>query len=249
MDAGWRRLFGRLDAGPWYDEPPMTPSRRAGIGRLQGAVALARARLRSSGGGRAARISAVIIFIGFAIAAAVLRSSEGPEAALSSLVGSAARWLGVLAASPVAFATAEDRGARDRADGIDALVASRGVSPGGLESARVVAAMTEIARVIAVPLIALAVLVAAMAGRVSTVLNRLSLVGGALGFAIVTGVALGGLGALVGRASGKRGRTVLFAVLILPWILGELAGHSSWSLPGALGALVDFTFGSGRGAG
>jgi hypothetical protein len=71
--------------------------------------------------------------------------------------------------------------------------------------------------------------------------------------AVVAGVTLGGAGAVCGRIGRARGRWLLLAVIVGPWVLADLAGHGAWSIPGALGAVVDFVLGArhlaGAGAG
>jgi hypothetical protein len=50
---------------------------------------------------------------------------------------------------------------------------------------------------------------------------------------------LGGLAALCSELGRGRGRALLLAVLLVPWAVGDRAGHPEWSIPGALGrALV-----------
>jgi hypothetical protein len=222
---------------------PTHPNRQDGRRRILGAVALARVRLRSSAGGRAARLMGGMVAAGFAVVAVVLRVSDGAEAQLSGLVITAAHWIAWIAGAPLAFAAAEDRRAIDRAEGIDALAAARGVSAAGLESARLLAAMAEIARAIGLPLVLLAALTAGVADRSSVALHRAGLAAGAAAFAIIAGVTLGGFGAACGRIGRERGRWLLFAVIAGPWVLADLAGHGAWSIPGALGAALDFALG------
>lgn len=221
----------------------MPSIRQAGLSRARGAVALSRARLRTLGGARVARTLAWLAALGFAGTAVVLRVSDGADASLSGLVVSASHWIPWLAGAPLALAAAEDRRALDRHDGIEALAAARGLSPVGLESARVLAAMAEIASVIAVPLVVLALVTAALAGGGGIALHRAMLGLGAVGFALVAGVTLGGVGSACGRLGRARGRWLLVAVVLGPWMLADLAGHGAWSIPGALGAVLDFALG------
>lgn len=218
----------------------MLSTKEARVRRARGAVALARARLRAVRGARAARASAWMIAIGFGVAAVVLRVSDGADAALGGLVISAARSIAWLAGAPLALAAAEDHRAADRRDGVLALAAARGVSPEGLASARVVATMAEIANVLGLPVLLLALLTAALSGRAGAAIDRVALGLGAVAFAIVAGVTLGGLGAASARIGRERGRWVLFALVFAPWALADLAGHGAWSIPGALGAVLDF---------
>lgn len=205
--------------------------------RARGAFALARLRLRAAWGVRAARVLAVVTALGFGVAALVLRAGDG--AALGGLPVVAVQCLGWLAGAPIALAAAEDLRAQDRRDGIVALAAPRGTSPSALVSARTFAAMTEIAFVIGAPALVLSLFTAALAARPGVALARVGLGLGAASFAVVAGVVLGGLGAACARVGGPRGRLLLMAVVLLPWALADLTGHGGWSIPGALGAVLD----------
>ncbi|MFT3768629.1 MAG: hypothetical protein QM820_24550 [Minicystis sp.] len=222
----------------------MPSTQQAGLRRSQGAVALARAQLRASRRARAARIGAWLVVIGFAGVAVVVRAGDGAEASLSGVVARAAYWVVWLAGAPLALAAAEDHGAVDRRDGVQALAAMRGVSAAGLGSARVLAAMAEIASTMGVPLFLLALLTAGLAGRAGAAMYRVGVGVGAVAFAVVAGVTLGGLGAACGRIGRSRGRWLLAAVVLGPWLLADLAGHGAWSIPGALGAVLDFALGA-----
>src|SRR4051812_36668390 len=107
--------------------------------RARAAVALARARLHGTGGARAARFFTWLVVLGFGGSAVALRVADGAEARLEGLILGAASWIVWLAAAPLSLAAAEDRRALDRSDGVEALAAARGISPAGLESARVLA--------------------------------------------------------------------------------------------------------------
>ena len=87
-------------------------------------------------------------------------------------------------------------------------------------------------------------LTAALAGHGGVALHRLALGVGAAGFAVVTGVTLGAVGSACGRVGRARGRWLLAAVVVGPWMLADLVGHGAWSIPGALGAVLDFALGA-----
>jgi hypothetical protein len=220
---------------------------RAGWSRARGVIALCRARLRATGGGRAARALGVLCAGGFAAAAIALRAADGADASLSGLTIACAHWLPWIAGAPLSLAAADDREGADRRDGIEALAASRGVSPAGLAAARVLAAMAEIAAAIGIPLVTLAALTAALAGRSAAVLARIGIAAGALIFAVIAGVTLGGAAAASARFGRARGRWLFAAIVLGPWILADLAGHGAWSIPGALGAALDFVLGARSG--
>jgi hypothetical protein len=206
-----------------------------------------RARLGRHRWARVGKALAWALTGGLAAMAVGERMSEGADVSLRGLVVLAAHGVPWLVGAPIALAAAEDHAAADRHDGILALAASRGVSPSGLGAARVLAAMEEIAWGIGAPLATLALLTAALAGRVPAVLDRVGLALGVAAFAMVAGVVLGGLGAACGRLGGARGRWLLLAIVVGPWMLADLAGRGAWSIPGALGVALDLVLG-GRGA-
>ena len=156
--------------------------------RQQSLVALCRARLAGTRGGRFGRVFATIVTGGFAAVAVNLRVNHRPDASLSGLTLGAAPWITLVSGGALAFAAAEDRAAADRREGIEALVAARGFSPASLEAARVLAAMSAVATAIGAPLALLALLTALLAGRAAAVIHGAGVGLGALGFALVAGV-------------------------------------------------------------
>lgn len=218
----------------------MPSNRQASVRRSQGAVALARARLRRRGGVRIARASAWLLAIGCGAAAVALRAHDGPDVSLVGLVSVAAHGIAWISGAPIALAAAEDHRAADRREGVLSLAAARGVSSSGLAAARVLGAMAEIATAIGGPLVALSLLTAGLAGRAAAAAHGIGIALGVALFALVAGVTLGGIGAACGRAGGGRGRWLLAAIVIGPWVLADLAGNSALSIPGALNAALDF---------
>ncbi|UQA55718.1 hypothetical protein [Polyangium aurulentum] len=187
----------------------------------------------------------------FAVMAAALRAGDGPSAPLEGIVELGAASIAWAAATPTALAAARNRGAHDRADGIEALAATRGIHARGLEAARAVAAMMQIARTLGIPLVGLALLTAALAGSFRGALARIGLAVWLAVFAAIAGVTLGSLATLCSRFGGRRGRLLLAVVVVVPWMLAALADSTVYSIPGALGAVLSFAFelaGGGAGA-
>ena len=212
-------------------------------------VALARERIHRTGGARLGRTFAWLSTGFFAVTAIVLRISDGELVALSGLLRSAAVWAAWLAGAPIALAAAHDRRGRDRADGIDALAAARGAPRGAVEAARTLAAMMEAAAAVGVPVVLLAALDAALSGSFRVLGLRLAAMLAVAVFAATTGVTLGGVAAASGRIGGARGRSLFMAIVIAPWLVADFFGHASWSIPGALGALLSFGIGLASGGG
>lgn len=206
---------------------------------LRAAVALGGAELRAARGGRLGLAMAAVISAGCGGMVIALRLDDR-TAPIDDLLGAVAGGLAWAAAGPIALAAAHDRPAADRQSGVEVLAAARGVSPASLHDARSLAAMLEIARVIALPSAALSALSALLSGSAWAGLQDLALGAGLALFGVVTGVAIGGLAAASGRVAGGRGRALLAALILVPWALAALAGDATWSLPGALGAFLSF---------
>lgn len=215
--------------------PPVGPGRV----RFRRAVTLARARLRATTGGRIGAVLSAVLTIAFAVIALALRVGDGADISLGGLLATATRAIAWAAGAPIALAAAHDRARADRADGIEALAASRGVSRFALESARTLAAMIQVARAIGVPVLVLSIIAVALAGSLPASARHAALAAGLLAFAAVAGFTIGGLAALCGRLAGARGRTTLAALFFLPWITADVLGYGAWSIPGALNAAID----------
>ena len=222
---------------------PTPRSTRALRGR--GLVALTARRLRASAGGKVATLAAISVVLAFGGIAVAIRSVDGSLAPLEGLVPTAARWLAWVVAAPLALAAARDRRLLDRREGLDALAAARGFSAAALEAARALGAMRTISAALGVPLIALTLFTAALAGSAQLATARLGVAVLAGAFAVIAGVTLGGLASICARVDRARGRLLLFAVVAGPWMLADLLGHGAWSIPGVLAAVLDFTLRGG----
>jgi hypothetical protein len=221
-------------------EPAASPRPRPTSAAQRALIALARERLRQTKGGRWSAILGLLLMTGFGLVALVLRADDGPDVALGGLFETAARTIAWAAGIPIGLAIAHDRGRADREAGVEALVAARGASRSALEAARTAAAMLQATIAIGLPLIVLALLGVALAGSVTSALRHLGLAAGLAGFSILAGVTIGGVAAACGRLGARRGRSLLAIVILVPWILTDLAGLRAWSIPGALSAALTF---------
>jgi hypothetical protein len=224
---------------------PLSTNRSARVLRGRGLYALAAQRLRASLGGRIAVIASIPTVLTFAVIAVAIRSNDGPTAPLEGLVPAAARWLAWVVGAPLSLAAARDRRLLDRRDGVEALAAARGFAASALDAARALGAMTTIARAVGVPLVALALFTAALAGNARLIAARVGVAVLAAAFAAIVGVTLGGLASLSARVGHARGRSLFIGLVVGPWILAELLGHGAWSIPAALDALLDFVLRGG----
>lgn len=213
--------------------------------RRRAAVRLCRARLRATFAGRAAWSLAIASSMGAVAVALALRLADGPRADLDGLVPLAAALGAWLSGAPLAIASAADRAASDRRDGIEALALGRGISADALASSRVVASAIEIAIASALPAIAAAITVIAASGSFGMAIVRLRSLAGAALVAVVLGVTLGLIASVCGRIAGARGRSLFLAVVMGPWVALGLVDRAAWSIPGALAALIDLVLGAG----
>lgn len=214
---------------------------------FQARVALCRERLRSAGLAQLGRVGAWGVALALGGVAIVSRLGEPLGLDARGLVAEAACASFWVAALPIALAAADDRARVDREEGIALLVASRGGSIDGLAIARLVAAMGSVAIALALPTfaVALAALGTWSPGEGFGRLARGLLAAGL--FALSGGVVLGSAASLCERAALRRGRSLLFGLVLVPWILADLVGRPSLSIPGALDALVSLSLGVGRG--
>jgi len=190
----------------------------------------------------------MLVAIVFAILALILRIADGVTW-FPGLIETALYWILWIAGGSVALVAANDRPGADRADGLESLVASRGASPEALAASRVLAAMVELAVVIGAPAVALALFTAAIAGTLEMALRHLAFVLAVAVFAAIAGATLGGLASACSRIGAARGRSLFAAVVIVPWLLADLAGRGAWSIPGALRAVLSFSLRVAAGGG
>jgi hypothetical protein len=216
---------------------PAPPQRnpRLAAGRARGALALARARLGHTATARVGFAAALVTALGFGIVAFVLRASGSTSFGI--LLTACARSVAWVGGASLALAVAHDRATFDRRDGIDILAAAHGISDTLLESARVVAAMVQIALVVGIPLVLVGLALTPLGSR-EAALRHLGATGALASFAVVAAVTLGGAAAACGRVGRRRGRLLFAVIVLVPWALADIAGHPSWSIPGALDAVL-----------
>jgi hypothetical protein len=189
------------------------------------ALRLSMRRVGGTLGGRLGWLGAIVVAVAFSAAAA-----SGDD-----VVGDAVRVLCWIAAGPAALAASRAPALRDRSDGIELLASLKGIGPARWRRTRVAAAASSCALRVVIPAIA----VAATAVVVSPTLPVFSRAGGALFGAAAAGAVIGLVAAVCGEAGGERGRTLFAAVVLLPWMLGDLWSVPSLSLVGVIDAGLD----------
>lgn len=233
------------DPSPQEGSSPAHPAARAQRTRaFRVAIDLCRARLAASRSGRFARGTSLAI-AGFAFVIALsVRAADGPAAPVGGLLRKAAIALAWISGGLLTLAVAKDASASDRADGIEALVAARGIGASLLRVARTLGSMEHITRTIGFPLVAFGLATAALASDVPTAVRRVIAAAFLFVWAIVAGVTLGGLAALCARLFGARGPSALLTIVVGERILVGSLGLAAWSLPGALDAVLSLVLGA-----
>lgn len=208
-----------------------------------------RARLRRARGARFARYLGFALIGLFGGGAIALRSIDGRTAAIEGYVVLAARVAALVSGSLVALSAANQRGFIDRREGVELLSAMRGVRGFALDAARGIGTALEIARVVALPPVAVGALTVALAGSGASAIERTGVVAAVLLFALMVGLVLGAVTTALDRLRPAGARGWLLAVLILPWALFETVGVRGLSIPGFLAGVLDVSlrvFGMGR---
>lgn len=195
-------------------------------------VSLCRQRIRRRFGARLAWLLALSVALVFGAIGA--GADAGTDA--SVLLGNAMRWLCWVGAGPLVASVALSPRARDRQDGVVALVARHGVAEPRLATGRFIAAATETTLRVLVPALLACAMIAA-AGRLHA---GPVLVAGVLATSLLAGASLGALGASCGLWGGERGRLVLVALVVLPWAVADQWSMPALSVPGALDAAIVF---------
>ena len=177
---------------------------------------------------------AVTAAVGFA---AVATRRQG-SAALEGIVRLAAETTAWAGAAPLALAVAHERERTDRRDGIEALALARGFRRDALHGVRTLAAVAEALLVVGVPLEGIALAILAVSRGAPSFAAALGFMVALAAFAVCVAVTVALTATLCGRAFGARGRTALVLVVFVPWLAAKTTGDATWSIPGALDALL-----------
>jgi hypothetical protein len=139
-------------------------------------------------------------------------------------------WLG---AGLACLGTARDLSAAAEADGTMALASQRGFSRDDLGRAHWIASMTTIARATLGPGLLLVVLVLLTSRSMAELAGRALFGLGAIAYLVALALALGALGRASVWISARRGRTVLVALVLVPYLLErtvpEVGGVTAWA--------------------
>lgn len=233
-----------LSMGPQATPNPGARARALRTLAFRATVELCRARLAAAGSGRFARIAAVLIAAGTFVIALSLRVTDGPATPVGGLLRKAAIATAWMAGGAIALAASRDAESVDRAEGVEALVAARGVGAGLLRAARTLGGMTLIGRTVGVPLAVLALGTAGLAPDVASALRRVVAGVALLLWGVIVAVTLGALAAASARFFRARGATALVVLVIGERLIADAAGLGAWSVPGALEAALSIALGA-----
>lgn len=194
------------------------------------ALSLSMRRLAATFGARLGWLGALVVGLVFAGSAA-----SGDDFTMQGV-----RALCWVAAGPAALAASRAPSLRDRADGVDLMAGTRGIGDRALRRSRLAAAALGCALRVVVPTVAIAV----TALIVSASLVSLARAGGALVGGALAGAVVGLVGAGCGELGKERGRALFAAVVLLPWVLGDVWSVPALSLVGAIDAGLSWVAGA-----
>lgn len=229
---------------PALPASPLASARARRTLAFRATADLVAARLGATSSGRIARWAAAAVAIATFGVALALRMEDGPATPVGGLLRGAAGAIAWLSGGALALSASRDAEAADRAEGIEALVAARGVGAGLLRAARTLGTTALIARVVGVPLAVAALATAGLAADVSTALRRVAAALALLAWGGVVGVTLASLAAASARFFGKRGPTALVVFVLGERLIAEALGAGAWSVPGALNAALSLLLGA-----
>jgi hypothetical protein len=191
---------------------------------------------------RLGRAYAIGIGVSYAAVALFAPPSIGGAAKLWVRCVATASWVAGIGA----LSLARDLAARDAAQGLTSLSRLRGHGEAELERARTAAGALRLGSTVLVPglILALALVVRFHTWRGALV--ALALAGFSLPYAALVGGTLAPLARACSRWLPGRGRLLLLAVTLGPWLLGLGLNAQLPSLPGAYGWLLAHLAGSFR---
>lgn len=213
-------------------------------------VQLAGWRLAASGHWRAARALSVLVSAFFTLSVLFL-ALHGQGARVGNVPARAALVLAWTSGVIVAWWNATDRAAADRSDGILSLARCHGLSLASLPAARAVAASLRLSLLLMFALLPVSLASAFAAPAWPLLLSRLAAMLPLALFAVVAGLVGGALASACSALSPRHGRSLLTAVVLLPWALDGVvtAGRAgAGSLPGLLSTLASLASRMGSGA-
>lgn len=169
---------------------------------------------------------------------------EGVEGA--AVVDHALVWIS-WAGGAAAWAAARNVEAEEARLGLPSLASLRGTSPRAFFIARTVATAALVARAVALPAMLLAVC-SGLLGRASGgAVTTIKTTGGVFVYALLFGIAFGGVARLSSQVSARHGRIVFVALVLGPELLRGVIGDVP-TLVSGFGMLIELMTGMGSAA-
>src|SRR5258706_2539953 len=184
-------------------------------------VILLRGALARRWGVRAARIYAVMVTISVTATIWILARHFGPDMTTVSLVARSAALLTWIAGGIAALALAVPPKDTALALGIAALASAHGIDDRTVARAEMAATIRLLGEVIVVPITGIALFVSLIVagGKLDGAIWPIL---GSVLFGLVAALLLGVVTSACRRWAGPRGRSLLVAVVLAPWVLSEL---------------------------
>jgi hypothetical protein len=189
---------------------------------------------------RAAKLYAFGVFVSYAVAISVARGS-GRSAAIQGFLHSALIALSWVVGALAALGTAHGLSEQPERDGLRALAVQRGFSSPAILRARTLAGALRIARLIAVPALALVGVAVARGQALAWALATLPAV---LAYAAGLGLCLAALAHFSSQLSPRHARGLLVALVLGPLLISQ-AYSAVPSVPGLFAAWLDQLLGAG----
>ena len=202
-------------------------------------IILLRGALARRWGVRAARIYAVMVSLSVTATIWFLARRFGPDTSTVSLVARAAALLTWIAGGIAALSLAVPPKDAALSNGIAALASAHGIDDATIARAEMAATVRLLGEVIVVPVTAIALFVSLIVAGGKLDGGIWPILGSVL-FGLVAALLLGVVTSACRRWGGPRGRTLLVAVVLAPWVLSELLlprGGDLLSIPGLLGRI------------
>lgn len=213
------------------------------------AVQLSSWRLAASGSWRFARGATIALSAWFALSVVYL-GLKGQGVHVAGVLGRAAIVIGWVAGVIVSWWSATDRAGADEVDGVIGLARCHGLPLEWMPLARALAAWARLFLLVLAALLPVLIATIAASPSLALVAWRSSALLPIMLYACAVGLVGGALASACGAISPRRGRSLLAALVLVPWALDGVfvGGHAhAGSLPGLLGFLA--TLASRMGAG
>jgi len=205
------------------------------------AIRLAQLLFSQSKGVRLAQLLSITASLAFCSSMVFLSLHHQPSS-IMHIVPRALCCIACICATIIGWIGATNQEAGEKSLGISDLAKSHGVSAPQLHLAKAIVATTHTAKLVFLSAIPLVIVAASLAHSLRGAALRIAAVFPAMLFAAATGLLAGALSNACAWLSPTRGKSLFFAVVLLPWWMQGLLAHHGrhlTSLPALLEYLAD----------